>query len=75
MVVYVVDDWLTNFNENFSDSNSYDPYNRSLTEEIFDHGALSVSRQSSVAPLISAEMGRKRLKIGIIQGTLGRQGK
>lgn len=52
----------------------YDPYNRTITEEIFDHGALSSSRQSSVAPLMAAELSKKRLKIGIIQGTLGRQG-
>ncbi|CAG7837340.1 unnamed protein product [Allacma fusca] len=49
----------------------YDPYNKTLTLEQFDHEALHKARGKELGMLQSSS---KRLTIGIILGTLGRQG-
>ena len=58
---------------NFTKSSRYDPYNKTLTHEVFDHEALSKSRQASL-DLVIKSRGKEKLVAGIILGTLGRQG-
>jgi len=49
----------------------YDPYNKTLTKEELDHEAMCKDRQVAVGPLLEAGQNKK---VGLIQGTLGRQG-
>ena len=49
----------------------YDPYNKTLTLELFDHEALHKARAKDLQTLRNSS---RRLTVGIILGTLGRQG-
>ncbi|XP_043574104.1 2-(3-amino-3-carboxypropyl)histidine synthase subunit 1 [Chiloscyllium plagiosum] len=46
----------------------YDPYNKVLTRELYDHGAMQAIRKDAIATAAKATMW------GLILGTLGRQG-
>lgn len=46
----------------------YDPYDKSLTEEFYDHERMMRTRQNAIETSKDAE------KFGLILGTLGRQG-
>ena len=46
----------------------YDPYSKTLTEEVYDHDMMHTLRQESIQKAVGGS------KFGIILGTLGRQG-
>ncbi|VDM01411.1 unnamed protein product [Schistocephalus solidus] len=46
----------------------YDPYNKTLTREVYDHDKMRVTRRRAIEAAASAK------RFGIILGTLGRQG-
>lgn len=54
----------------------YDPYNKTMTHEKFDHDALSKARQVAVdsMQMKSGSQKERPLTVGIVLGTLGRQG-
>lgn len=46
----------------------YDPYDKSLTEEFYDHETMRRTRREAI------ETGKAAHKFGLVLGTLGRQG-
>jgi len=51
----------------------YDPYNKTLTKEGFDHDIFRHTREATVSSLVHVP-DKNQLTVGVILGTLGRQG-